>query len=136
MKAPFLIPFLMLWPLWALAQSGSENTKVQETITAQLEAFRAADEDAAFAFASPFIQRMFETPQAFGDMVRGGYPMVWGSTGVTFLDQIARNDAIWQRLVILGPDGGEHWFAYELIQIDGHWRINGVYPIEAPDLSA
>ena len=117
------------------AQSSVDEPDVRDTIASQIEAFRDRDAGTAFTFASPFIQRQFGTAENFGLMVQRGYPMVWDPAEFAFVDQIERNGAIWQRLQVIDKSGTEHWFAYEMVQIDGRWRINGVYPLEAPDLS-
>ena len=117
------------------AQTSPEVPGVKETIQSQMEAFTAEDPALAFTFASPFIQRMFGTPENFGTMVQRSYPMVWDNREVTYLDQRVEGGMLLQRLRILDEIGGEHWFAYQMIQIEGKWRINGVFPLEAPDVS-
>ena len=62
---------------------------------------RRIDVATAFAIASPSIQRMFGTPENFGNMVRGTYPMVWRPAEVTFLDQRQEGIVIWQRVRIV-----------------------------------
>lgn len=126
---------VLVLPLLANAQDTIPDQRAQATITAQIEAFRAEDEVGAFAFASPFIQRLFETPENFGAMVRHGYPMVWAPEAFFFHDQVVRDGALWQQVQIVDQGGVEHWFAYELIEVDGAMRINGVYPIKAPEFS-
>ena len=132
---------LALWALIltlalpATAQEATDIPAVRDTIQGQLDAFQADDFSAAFEFASPRIQQIFRDVQNFERMVRGGYPMVHRPAEVTFHDQEAFNGATYQKVQIKDAEGGQHWLAYEMIQLDGDWRINGVYLIEAPDLS-
>lgn len=117
------------------AQTIVDVPDVRETIASQFEAFQAQDPVTAFDFASPTIKRIFQTPENFGAMVRNGYPMVWDPADVTYHDQVERGEAVWQRVQIFDKGGEEHWFAYEMVMIDGTWLINGVFPIDAPDLA-
>lgn len=62
----------------------AEDTKIQNVIAAQIEAFQQDDFQTAFTFASPKIQMLFGSPENFGKMVQNGYPMVWRPSDVTF----------------------------------------------------
>ena len=110
----------------------SQERKIEEVISRQIEAFKVDDFATAFGFASPTIQSLFGTPENFGTMVRGGYPMVWRPAEVEFQSQVKRGDATWQRVKFVDQQGAVHWFAYEMLQVDGEWRINGVYRMEQP----
>lgn len=114
----------------------AEEAAIRSVITAQIEAFLAEDAPRAFDFASPFIQRKFGTPQTFGDMVRQGYPMVWQPSDVTFLDLEVIDGTPFQSVRMRGP-GGKSWIVdYEMVELDGAWRINGVRVREAPGFNA
>lgn len=114
----------------------SDEAAMRAVITAQIEAFLAEDATRAFDFASPFIQRKFGTPETFGDMVRNGYPMVWQPSDVTFLDVEVIDGTPHQSVRMRGP-GGKSWIVdYEMVELDGRWRINGVRVREAPGLNA
>ena len=119
----------------AIAQTAVDNRDVRDTINAQIDAFRQKDPASAFAFASPFIQRQFGSPENFAAMVRGGYPMVWDPGDVQMLEQVENGNTVWQKVRFRDKSGMDHWFAYEVIQCNGHWRINGVYKIKGPDLA-
>ena len=73
---------LLILALGLPAQAQSDD--IEAVIGAQLEAFAADDFAKAFTFASPMIKGMFGTPERFGQMVRGGYPMVWRPSRVEF----------------------------------------------------
>ena len=68
------------------APASAQEVPIQNTIRAQIEAFQADDFARAFTFASPNIHALFGTPQAFGKMVREGYPMVYRPTDVAMLE--------------------------------------------------
>ncbi|WP_371169382.1 DUF4864 domain-containing protein [Aliiroseovarius sp. 2305UL8-7] len=114
----------------------AQDKSVESVISGQIEAFGSDDVATAFTFASPNIQRMFGTPENFGKMVQGAYPMVWRPAEITFLDQVRDGIVIWQRLHILDQQNTDHWFAYQMVKINGEWKINGVFRIDAPGLSA
>ncbi|NDW53288.1 DUF4864 domain-containing protein [Aliiroseovarius sp. PrR006] len=90
---------------------------------------RAQDTDKAFSYASPNIQSLFGTPGAFGIMVQN-------PAELEYADQITNGSYTLQRLRIQDQSGEDHWFAYEMIVINGIWRANGVYRIEPIGLSA
>ena len=113
----------------------SDEAAMRSVITDQIEAFLAEDATRAFDFASPFIQRKFGTPETFGDMVREAYPMVWQPSDVTFLDLEVIDGTPFQSVRMRGPRGKAWIVDYEMIEVDGAWRINGVRVREAPGLS-
>lgn len=121
---------LMLTPAYAQEKS------IEDVISSQIDAFGARDTDTAFSYASPNIQSLFGTPEAFGAMVQNGYPMVQNPAELEYVDQITNGSYTLQRLRIQDQTGTDHWFAYEMIVIDGKWRINGVYRIKPVGLSA
>ena len=83
---------LAAWPAWA------QEEPIQSTITSQIEAFRAADFERAFTFASPTIHGIFGTPENFGAMVVTGYPMVVDPAQVEMQDLRTVGGALWQRV--------------------------------------
>ncbi|MBB97884.1 MAG: DUF4864 domain-containing protein [Rhodobacteraceae bacterium] len=109
---------------------------IEATIGAQLEAFRADAFDEAFTFASPMIQGLFRTPDTFGEMVRNGYPMVWRPGTVRYLDLREEGGRLLQRVEITDARGALHLLEYEMVQLEGSWKINGVRLLKADGLSA
>jgi hypothetical protein len=106
---------------------------IRAVITRQLEAFARDDWAGAFAFASPEIRRMFGTPERFGAMVRGGYPMVWRPSRVEpgALETGPRGPV---QVMFFEDAAGVLWEAfYEMVEIDGAWRIAGVRIARAAD---
>lgn len=113
----------------------ADGAAMRSVISDQIEAFLAKDPKRAFDYASPFIRRKFGTPETFGDMVRNGYPMVWQPSDVTFLDLEVIDGTPYQSVRMRGPDGKSWIVEYEMVEVDGKWRINGVRVREAPGLN-
>ena len=122
---------------WADPQAArAQNPDIEATITAQIDAFRADDFARAFTYASPGIQGIFQTPENFGRMVRGGYPMVWRPDDVQYLELAERGGVLFQNIEITDADGALHILEYQMIEIDGAWRINGVRLLPNPPATA
>ncbi|MGC9420125.1 MAG: DUF4864 domain-containing protein [Rhodovulum sp.] len=105
---------------------------VQGVISNQIEAFRADDFATAFGFASPGIQRIFRTPERFGQMVRNGYPMVWRPQELRYLGIEGAGDARRQVVEITDAGGQVHRLEYSMIRTPEGWRIDGVRFLPAP----
>jgi hypothetical protein len=104
----------------------ADRRAIRQTIEAQLDAFRREDGPAAYSYASPEIQRQFQTPEMFMHMVRQGYPQVYRSREVDFRELVAARDAATQAVLLVGPDGDTAMALYRMQrQIDGSWRIDG-----------
>ena len=112
----------------ALAQASSnvDTGGIQATIRSQLEAFKADDGPAAYAYAAPNVREIFPTPEAFMSMVKRAYQPVYRQRSYTFGRIEERSGVIVQAVEILGIDG-EYWTAlYSLArQADGSWKITG-----------
>lgn len=125
----------ILFALLLASPVQAQEQAIRDVISDQIAAFQAEDAGRAFTFASPFIQDKFQTPETFGRMVREGYPMVWNPSEVTFLDAREMGGKLWQE-VLLRDAEGRGWIAeYEIVEIDGALRINGVRVREAPEQS-
>lgn len=125
---------IFLAAMAGMAQAQSDT--IEATILSQIEAFRADDVATAFGYASPSIRGIFETPENFGAMVRGGYPMVWRPETVEFgaLREVAGR--LWQRVILRDAEGRLHALDYQMIETEGGWRINGVQLLQAPGVGA
>jgi len=131
--------YFILSLIVALGLSGAaraDEAALRAVISSQIEAFLAEDIDRAYSFASPFIQRKFGTPETFGTMVREGYPMVWRPSDVTFLDAEVIAGKLWQSVMLRGPAGKTWIVDYEMVELEGGWKINGVQVREAPEVAA
>jgi hypothetical protein len=117
---------VLVLSLAAPAAKSGEAEDIRAVIDGQLQAFQRDAWSEAFSFASPMIRRLFGTPERFAGMVRGGYPMVWRPSRVEAgeLQQTPRGPV--QLMVFEDASGVVHLAAYEMIRIDGVWKINGV----------
>lgn len=103
-----------------------DRASIRTVIGDQIAAFRRDDAVAAYAFASPNIQRQFGTPDIFLEMVRRGYAPVYRPQSLAFGDLVRIDASLIQLVEIVGPDGASVIAAYEMEQQgDGTWRING-----------
>ncbi|UUV06502.1 DUF4864 domain-containing protein [Ruegeria sp. YS9] len=114
----------------------AQNAEIEANISAQIQAFKADDFATAFTFASPSIQRLFQTPDNFGQMVRNGYPMVWRPADIRFLELREIAGALWQKVMITDANGRVHILDYQMIPLEGGWKINGVQLLGNADPAA
>jgi hypothetical protein len=128
-----VLPFILSMFLATSAQA--QDAEIKDTINRQFDAFRVDDFGTAFEFASPNLQRLFQTPENFGRMVTQGYPMVWRPGEVRFLELDAQGDTFWQKVMITDMNGRVHILAYRMLQTDAGWRINGVQILDSADPS-
>ena len=110
----------------------AQQAEIEGTISSQIDAFRADDFDRAFTYASPLLQRLFQTPQNFERMVTQGYPMVWRPAQVDYLELQEYEGDWWQKVQIIDQKGARHLLLYRMQQTDAGWRIAGVQILEAP----
>ncbi len=109
---------------------------IEAAIDSQIDAFLSDDFARAFSFASPGIQGLFGNHRRFGQMVRNGYPMVWRPAEVRYLALREAGGVLWQRVLVRDRSGGVHVLDYQMVQVDGSWRINGVHVLREPDIGA
>jgi hypothetical protein len=120
-----LIGLCLAFP--AFAQSAGEQAAIRSTIERQIQAFRADDGVAAFAFADASIQSMFGSPERFMAMVREGYRMIYRPRSYAFGDAKPEGDVIAQIVEFDGLDGTSAVALYYMArQQDGSFRIAGV----------
>ncbi|MEZ5933745.1 MAG: DUF4864 domain-containing protein [Alphaproteobacteria bacterium] len=106
--------------------SDADRLAIRETITSQIEAFKANDADRAFSLAAPKVQHRFGDASRFVAMVKRGYMPVYRPRQIEFSDLLEVRGSPTQRLVVVGPDN-EVFSAYYMMQqqTDGSWRISG-----------
>lgn len=112
------------------------ETTPKATISAQLAALEQRSYAEAFRYVSPRIQQVFKTPTAFGNMVIRDYPMIHDPENVLYLETHDLGRSVYQEMVFVDGEGRSHSFLYEMVQVDGAWRINGVYPHPTTGLEA
>lgn len=128
---------LMLIPLAATAQDRMDpNPDIESVIQGQLDAFSTGNVFTAWTFASPTIQDMFGHPMYFGAMVERGYPMVWQPGETRFLGLRQEDGRLLQQVQIIDGAGTLHLLDYDMVQIDGDWRIAGVTVLRGQALGA
>ena len=109
----------------ALAQSA--QGAIRAVIGDQIAAFRADDLEQSFTYASPTIRGIFQTPQNFGAMVQGGYPMVWRPSRVTYLGLRRQDGAEVERILAVDAAGRGWLLDYRMVKVGGAWKIDGVW---------
>ncbi len=127
--------FLLLLAIGLSGQARAQNSGIEATIGAQIEAFQADDFTNAFSFASPTIQGIFGTPENFGEMVRNGFPMVWRPEQVQFLELREVDGKLWQKVMVTDAAGKVHLLDYQMIDLEMEWKINGVKILVPPGVS-
>lgn len=123
---------LLAMAVWVagLGARAEPAADIQTVIDGQFEAFAKDDLDRAYGFASPMIQSYFPTPQIFGRLVQDKYPVIWTARTVTYLGLRQEGARMIERVQVIGADGALGQFDYEMIEVDGKWRINGVWPVK------
>lgn len=127
----FLIFSILIAWSFAFADANAQQSKptsadpIETIISQQIAAFRKDDAKTAFSFASPMIQKRFRTPEFFLQMVAQGYPQVYRPKSFRFAERAEAGERTLQKVIVVGPSGAEVTAIYELMQIDGKWRING-----------
>jgi hypothetical protein len=104
----------------------------QKVIRAQEQAFARDDAAAAYSYASPALQEVFQRPEIFMMMVQQAYPPVYRHKSFEFGEAKAANGQIAQRVHIV-DDNGEAWEALYTLeqQADGSFRITGCSLLKA-----
>lgn len=117
---------------------GSEDARaIRAVVEAQLAAFRAGDDEAAFSYAAPAIRARFGTAAAFMAMVREGYAPLIRPRVVEFLPAAVIGGEIIQAVRVAGEDGVAKVALYFMErQSDGSWKIKGCDLAPAAAVSA
>ena len=106
----------------------ADRGAIQKIIGAQMDALKNDDGETAFSFASPTVRGIFGTAAKFMNMVKGGYHPVYRPKVVSFGEIVSVRGEPVQKVFILGENGAEIVAAYVMErQLDGGWKINGVY---------
>lgn len=135
MRSFVLALIVAAFPLFSMADE-IPNPDIEGVISSQIEAFAEDDVDLAFSLASPIIQGIFITPERFGRMVESGFPMVWRAGEVRFLGLRKIDGRLFQKVMVVGPEGGLHFLDYEMQATGTSWQINSVQLLRAPSVGA
>lgn len=120
--------------VWAFPMEAEDNPDgLRGVISLQVEAFLDNDLERAFSYASRGIQRVFVTPEGFGEMVKTGYPMVWRPSEVRFLELREIEGVPWQKVLMRDVAGVWHVLDYKMTRETGVWRIDGVQYLRRSD---
>jgi len=105
-----------------------DEAAFQSIIRDQMSAFQSGDAARAFSHATPRLQRQFQSPDIFIQMVKSGYAPVYSPSNVTFGQSKATPHGPVQEVYVTGPKG-QNWRAIYTFekQPDGTWRISGCY---------
>jgi hypothetical protein len=122
--------------LSAAPLAADDAAAIRAVIEDQLADFQSDDWTGAFEHASPNIQSIFRTPEGFGRMVRGGYPMVWRPSRVEAGPLEDGPNGPVQIMRLRDADGAEYVAAYRMTLVDGRWRIDGVHIRRVEDATA
>ena len=106
--------------------SKDDALAIRTVVTEQLDAFRRDDVERAFSLATSGIQAKFGSPEAFMEMVRTGYPVVYRPGSVHFAEPEILEGIVVQP-VRMTDDEGRAWIAVYPMQRqpEGGWRIDG-----------
>jgi hypothetical protein len=120
-----------------LAPGSDDARAIRAVVEAQLEAFRADDEEAAFSHAAPAIRERFGTAAAFMAMVREGYASLYRPRLVEFLSAAVIDGETVQAVRVVGQDGVVKVALYFMErQGDGGWKIRACDLAPATAVSA
>jgi len=114
----------------------AQNAEIESTIEGQIQAFLEDDFATAFTFADESIQRIFQNPERFGDMVKNGYPMVHRPFSYEFQELREVAGGLYQNVLIQDQAGNYHIAEYAMRATPDGWKIRGVQILPAPDVGA
>jgi len=129
MMRPFLLALILLGTSAALPAaevSPRDVLAIRAVIADQLDAFTRDDAPRAFSFAATGIRAQFGTPEAFMNMVRSAYPVIYRRKSVQFEQPEAVEGEVIQPVRMTDAEG-RTWLALYPMQreANGGWRING-----------
>lgn len=114
-----------------------DGSTLQNIISEQMKAFARGDATTAYSFATGALQRRFQNPDIFMEMVKRGYRPVYQPKDVTFGSSKMTTHGPVQEVYVTGP-GGESWLALYSFEQDekGTWRISGCYLTKSTGFAA
>ncbi len=105
----------------------ADSASIQNVIESQIRAFKAGDNDQAYSYAAPVIQRLYPNVERFIAMVQSGYLPLYNPESFVFGRSIDVEGAVHQELIVT-DETGKQWQAVYTMQRqdDGSWKITGV----------
>ena len=124
-------------PARATQVASADSGAFQKIISEQMKAFASGDASKAFSFATRELQKRFQTPGIFMEMVKRGYQPVYRPKDVTFGSSKMSSRGPVQEVYVTGPKG-QSWLALYSFEQDanGSWRISGCYLTESTGFAA
>ena len=109
------------------AVNKADSLATQTVIEAQINAFRAGDDNAAYSHAAPNIKQIFPTVDQFISMVKTGYMPLYRPDGFVFGRNTRISGQVHQEVIVTDEKGKQWQAVYTLRQQDdGSWKITGV----------
>lgn len=109
----------------------ADEKTVRTVVEAQLAAFAKDDAVKAFSYAAPNVREAVGTANAFLNMVRRDYPVVYRPASVAFLKAEGKEDDVVQRVQMQDTSGNSYLAVYSLQRQKGNvWRITGCAVVE------
>ena len=127
----FVLLLTLLLGLSAPARA-DDVAAAQNIIRSREQAFSRDDAAAAYSYASPALQEVFQRPEIFMMMVQQGYAPVYRHRSFEFGEARVSDGHIAQRVHIV-DDNGEAWEALYTLeqQPDGSLKITGCTLLKA-----
>ncbi|WP_339693205.1 DUF4864 domain-containing protein [Celeribacter baekdonensis] len=119
----------------SLAPLGAVADEMTDVISDQLQAFQKRDVGTAWGYASPMIQGQFFDPRSFAHIVEQGYGPIWNNATARFGMSMAQDGRVLQTVIVTDQAGQTQVYEYDMIETDAGWKVNGVRPIEMPDVA-
>ena len=127
-----LLLLALLTGLAAPVRAADDVAAAQGVIRSQVEALGREDAAAAFSYAAPALQNVFQQPDIFMAMVRGSYAPVYRHKSFEFGEARTSDGQIAQRVHIIDADGVPWEALYTLEQQpDGSLKISGCTLLKA-----
>jgi hypothetical protein len=121
--------FALLLSLSAAAPAAEVSKEdaqaIRRVISEQLDAFARDDGPRAFSLATAGIRAQFGTSEAFMDMVRSQYAVVYRPKSVQFQPPEVVEGEVVQPVRMTDAAGGAWLAIYPMLREAGVWRTNG-----------
>ena len=127
MVRSLLVAFLLLasGPSTAGDIGKEDAAAIRRVISEQIDAFARDDGPRAFSLATAGIQAQFGTPEAFMEMVKTQYQVVYRPKSVRFQPPEIVHGEVVQPVRMTDSDGGAWLAIYPMLREGGRWRTNG-----------
>jgi len=105
--------------------SKEDAAAIRAVISEQLDAFARDDGPRAFSLATAGIRAQFGTPEAFMEMVKSEYAVVYRPKSVRFEPPELIEGQIIQPVRMTDAEGRTWMAIYPMLREGGRWRTNG-----------